>query len=164
MRFTARAKERLQQCSARFGEHTLHDFDAMIERNIVERGRSADDRACTWFARAEHQHCDARVNQRPRAHRARFHRDVQRRAGQAVVSKSQGRGAQRNDFRVRGRVVSTDRLIGAFADNLPLVRDDGTNGHLTFPRGARREMQRASHEGFVIHAHSIGCRMVEGCA
>ena len=57
----------------------------MVPRRLVEHPRVADDRAGLRVRGAEHEGADPRVHARARAHHARLHGHVERRAGQPVV-------------------------------------------------------------------------------
>jgi hypothetical protein len=78
------------------------------------------------------------VDQRPGAHRARFNGGKQLAVAQPVIAKIPPGLAQRDDFRVRGRIVVGERAVPAASDDAVVADDDRAHGHFArFQRALR---------------------------
>jgi hypothetical protein len=98
--------------------------------------------------RAEHHAVDAREHERPRAHRARLERDVERAAVEAPAAERGGGGAQREHLGVGGGVLVAHGAVGGGRDHRVAAHDDRADGHVAPRRPRRRE--RAAHVRFVV--------------
>ena len=99
----------------------------------------------TQIARAEDESCDTRRNQRPGAHDARLESAIQCCAFQTIIADGFRRGPQRQDLRMRGRIVPRDRAVPSAADDRAVAFHYRAHGH--FPGGRRftRQPQRFAH-------------------
>ncbi|AIR63522.1 hypothetical protein LH86_00045 [Cedecea neteri] len=92
---------------------------------------------------------NAAMHHRPRAHDARFERDIERGIQQTVILQYQPALSQRHDLRVSRRIVATYRAIPAFTYDLIIVYQHRTNGHFAFIPGSLSKGQGVSHPVFM---------------
>src|SRR5262249_7672680 len=86
------------------------------------------------------------------AHRARFERDVDSRVGEAPVPECGARGTDRQDFRMRRRVVRRFGSIVAATEDATVEHDDGSDWHFAFLGSTHRLVERDAHPAFVVAA------------
>src|SRR5690606_21744918 len=89
------------------------------------------------------------MHDRPAAHDAGLQRHIQCAAGQTVVAQCLRRIAQGHDFGMGRRIVPAYGLVVAAPDDLAVLDDDRTDGHLAEAAGGMRQFQRRAHELFV---------------
>ena len=146
------AEERLHEVAALVRSNVADDVEPMIVPGQLAALDGRRHRARPRFERAEHERPDARVDQRPDAHQAGLDRDVQGRAGQAIVADAACGIANRDDLRVRGRVLRRDRLIEPASDDFLVHDDDGADRHLAGVTGAARLSESGGHH-LVMRRH-----------
>src|SRR5690606_18369274 len=96
--------------------------------------------------RGIHELRDARVHERPGAHRARLERHVHRGARQAIVPDPLRGDPERANLRMRGRVAVADRLVGGLREQRAVGgHEDGADRHLAALAHLARERERAAH-------------------
>jgi len=106
-------------------------------------------RAGFGVARPEHQRANSPVHHRACAHDAGLKRDIQRGIQQTVVLQHQPALAQRHNLRVRGGIVTANRAIPAFANDLIIVYQHRAYRHFTLVPGALRQRQGVAHPVFM---------------
>src|SRR4030095_13682065 len=146
-------KEIRQQLTALVREHAAQNRRMVVQARLTE---DVDDRTASsrlWIARAKDEPCDARMQDRTHAHRARLERHIKRATGKTIVAKHARRIAQRRDFGVRRRVVRSDGGVAAAADDRAILDDDRANGHLAARLRRSRENQRLAHVARIVNAH-----------
>src|SRR5450759_2309011 len=146
---TAIPEERLDLLAAFVLEHAPGHLDVVIERRMFERTDGRLDRAGLGLGRAVDEPRDPRVDHRPHAHLAGLDRHIQRRAGQSIVARLLPRLPQRDDLRVRRRIVQADGLVESPAQDLAVHDEDRTDRHFTAFMPLPRELQRRAHVLFV---------------
>ena len=80
-------------------------------------------------AAAIHQPVNARVDHRPRAHRARLQGHVKRDAVQPIIPQRRRRAAQRNNLRMRGGIVCAQNAILSPRNDFAVVHGHRANRH-----------------------------------
>ena len=105
------------------------------------------DTATLGIWRAIIQAADAGMGNRACAHRAWFQRNVKVAAGQAEVAATRCGRANRNDFRMGGRIIVAPIAILALTDDDAIARNDRSDRHLSGFGGPARQLQRADHRG-----------------
>src|SRR5438105_1183029 len=123
----------------------------VIQAFLFEKIDGAARGAGFGIGRAKDHAPDPGVEHGADAHRAGLERDIQGGAEQAIVLHFARRGAHGLHLGVRGRVGGADRPVPAFADDLLVEHDYGADRHLALALRALRELQRPTHEGFIIH-------------
>ncbi len=100
--------------------------------------------------------CNPGGGHRAGAHRAGLERDVKIMARQALASRCGTGGAQREDFRMRCRVVQFARAIARLRHDPPLwVNHHGPHRHLAAQGRGARLLQRCHHMAFECHGASL---------
>jgi len=89
------------------------------------------------------------MHHRPGAHHAGFQRHVQRGIKQTVVLQHQPALTQRHDFGVRGRIVTANRTVPPFSNDLVVVNQYGPDGHFPLFPGALSQRERMAHPVFM---------------
>ncbi len=89
----------------------------MVKLRMIEDGEAGADGATFCIVRTVNEPRDARLNYGAAAHGAGLDGDVERRAGQAVISESSCGFAESDDFGVRGRVAIGDSTIAGASDD-----------------------------------------------
>ncbi len=85
-----------------------------------------------------------------RAHGTRFNCNIQVAPRQAVVPQLPGGAPQRQDFRVRGRIVQVDGPVVGAGYDCALADYDRSHGHFLLPRGPLRFAKRHPHESGIV--------------
>jgi len=143
------SEEILQQASTFLLEHAALELDAVIQARVLENREEGNGPAPGRVGDAPHDTRDARQDDGARAHGAGFLRHVQDRPGQAPVLERGGRLGDRQDLRVRGRVLQQFHLVVRLRDQLSLANDHGADGHFLEVRRGARLPQRQAHETLV---------------
>jgi hypothetical protein len=112
------------------------------------------DRSGLGVVRAVYQAADAGVNERARAHGARFNCSKEVAVAEAVVTEVLTSFAERDDLGVGGGVVVGEVAIPSAADDAIAMNDDGSDGHL-----ARVERALGGAQGF-LHPEFVGVEFV----
>jgi hypothetical protein len=110
---------------------------------------------------AEYDPRQASVEHGSHAHGTGLQRRIERRRAQPIVALHLRSGTQRNDFRMRGRVVTRNRPIPALTDHLIVENQQSPDRHLAIIGSTLRKNERASHEvgvTGVIHSGPTDCR------
>jgi len=92
---------------------------------------------------------DAAMNHRACTHDARLEGDVKCGFQQAIILQYQPTLAQCHNFRMRCRIVSTNRSVPAFANHLVVMHQHRTNRNFTFFPRTTCKGQRMTHPVFV---------------
>ena len=108
------------------------------------------------IVRAIHQTPNARVNQRPGAHGARFNCNKQIAVSKAVVTNGGTSFAQRHDLGMSGGVGVCDGSVPSAADDLAGAHDRGADRYFSGFQGALGAAQ-----GF-LHPELVRMRLVGG--
>ena len=93
---------------------------------------------------------DTRAQNRPRAHRARLERHIERAVLEPPAAEGAVRLADGLHLGVRAGRLLLLAAVAAAADNLAAAHDDASDRHLPRPRGLPRQQQRLLHIVFVI--------------
>lgn len=143
------AEEILHFLPALVFQHTRADFDLVVKRVMIRNAKNTFDAARFAVSSAVDKPLDAAVDDRARAHGARFNRDVERAVGKTPALQVFASFPQRDHFRVRGGVGNGFAQIITTADHLAVTHDNGADGNFSYGRGAIRERQRLAHKLFV---------------
>ena len=122
----------------------------MVRRVTPPTRFDTRERPSLWFAATEDDAPDTGVYQRTHTHQARFRRDVQRGPGKAVVPQLVGTISQRQDFRMRCRVMEADGIVVRDAQYVPLMHQHGPHRHLSCARTPARRRQRHLHQTDIV--------------
>ncbi len=122
---------------------------------LVEQAWAAQHRAALGICGGEHQAADAGVTDGAGAHGARLQGDEQGKAGQAVVAARLGRGAQGEDFGVRGGVVGGNWAVAGRGEHLAggRIDDNRADRRLAAGGGGLRLGEGATHHHEVMVGH-----------
>ena len=101
-------------------------------------------------SRAEYDARDARMQHRARTHGTRFERHKKVCAGKAIVAHALRRGSHRLDFSVGGRIVTRNRRIVSFTDDLAVEYDDRTYRNLSKRPAFPGNAQCTTHVMFIV--------------
>jgi membrane-bound lytic murein transglycosylase F len=123
----AGGEEGLEKEGGFLGKDAGNNFYAMVKPRVRENFEARADRAAAGIVSAVNQFGDASLNHRAGAHRAGLERDVEGRAGKAVVGQSVGGFAEDDDFRVSRGVIVADGAIAGASKNLVIVYEDGAD-------------------------------------
>jgi len=104
-----------------------------------------------------------RVQCGPGAHGARFERDVQRTARQAVVAPLAGRRTQGQHFRVGTGVAAGDGGVVRGGKQLPARNDDGTYRHFADGGGGMRLGNGRAHPAHIVKLRHAGIVAARPC-
>jgi putative ABC transport system permease protein len=128
----------------------------MIQQIGVGDAELTPHAAEAYVARAEHQTPDPGMDQRSGTHGTRLERNVQSRAGEAVVPRRFAGGAKREHLRVGCWIRRCNRRIGRLGEKLArFVHQHRSYGHLTPAAGLTRQGQRRQHPPLVGHNCSV---------
>ncbi len=108
----------------------------MIELRMVQDRKNGAARASLGVARPKDHAPHARLDNRPGAHCARLDCNIEGAVRKAVVRKLPPRPAQREDFRVRGRIIQMNRPIVGARDHAPVLYNDGAHRHFSLLKSA----------------------------
>ncbi len=139
-------------------EETLQNVAALVREDALgsprRDGSAPDDsrpgspmrRRPPSVRSAVYQRADPCVDNRSHAHQTRLDGDIQPDTRQPVVAHRPRRFAQRQNFRVRRRVLRSYRPIEPAPDHHAVRHDHGANRHLARGRRQRRLRKRLAHE------------------
>ena len=121
----------------------------------LRESASIDD--IVWIGRSDHDALDARLDDRVRARsgaavvHARLERNVHRRVARIIALE------ERLDLRMR----LTRTLMPPLGNDLAVADNDASNHRIRADRvaAALRELERAAHEAFVVHAGIVWCQV-----
>ena len=127
------------------------DLGAMVEARIGEDVQDASRRPRLRVGgRVDHAR-DPREDDRPRAHRARLQRHVERALQHPPGAKRGGGLAQRQHLGVRGRVLAQLALVAAAPDHATVVvHDDGPDRDVVMRHRRARLLQGDAHPALVM--------------
>ena len=129
----------------------------MVEMRIGEHPRSALDCPPAGFGGTEHEMLDSGMHERSRAHGARLDRDVERGAGNTIVTYAGARIANRNQLRIRAGIVLCNALIGSAPNNLAITNDYRAHRDLTCATSGVGKLECLAHET-EVRAHDVASR------
>ena len=145
------------------------DFDLMVKRVMIRDAKNTFDAARFAVSGAVDEPLDAAVDDRARAHGARFNRDVERAVGKPPALQVLASFPQRDHFRVRGGIGNGFAQIVTAADHLAVTHDNRADGNFSDGGGAIRERQRLTHKLFVAQSsppkgvHTTEWQATAGC-
>lgn len=93
---------------------------------------------------------------RGKAHRARFARRIDGRAGQVQLLQLTTRGSDGLDFAMRSSVDIRLRAVMRDSQDFAFVYDTGAEWHLALPHPLPRGLNRHSHEVHIRHSRVLG--------
>lgn len=128
----------------------------MVEMRIGEHLRRALDCPPADFGGAEHEMLDSGMHERSRAHGARLDRDVERGAGNTIVTHVGARIANRNQLRMRAGIVLCNASIGSAPNDLAVTDDYRTHRDLTCATSDVGKLECLAHET-EVRAHDVTC-------
>lgn len=96
---------------------------------LRENARAMDHRPAFRIIRAVVKPPDAGVGNRPGTHRARLERHPKVAPIEPIAVKHAGRGANRQNFGMCGRITQPPGCVCRARDHLAIAGDDGTHGH-----------------------------------
>ena len=143
------AKKILHERAAFLFQHALPHFDAMIQKICVADPEATMDGAGAFVRGTVNQTPDARLDQSACAHRAGFDRRVNINARQPVVAELTGGFAQRDDFSVSSGIAVSAGAISGDGEELVVVDNTGSDGHLTAIFRFTSRGQRLPHPAFI---------------
>src|SRR6266404_5298553 len=85
LRLAASCEERLQHRRAFIAHDACGNLHPVVEARVIEHRRACSHSATLGIVASVHQTRYTSLNHPPRAHAARFYRDVQCRAGQPII-------------------------------------------------------------------------------
>lgn len=135
----------------------MRDIDFVIEPRIsgdvVQRSRRT-----TFRVRGtEHHPVDARLLQRPGAHRAGLEGDVQRASVETPSADDICGRAQSEHLGMSRGIAAQFALVVRAGDDTTLVNNDGTHGNVSVIRRGPCLFKCLAHRRFVVHRpHSTG--------
>jgi hypothetical protein len=151
-------EELLENCGGIFRKNARSRRDAVIELGMMQHGKAGTHSAGLGVVRSVNESADACLNHGATAHSARLDGYVESCAEQPIISNDLRRGAQRDDFCVRGRVAIRDRAITRARDDATVPRQHRANGNFATLRSFAGFGQRCAHEfgvgGIFWHATS----------
>jgi hypothetical protein len=134
-------------CGGAFGgENAGGNFDAMVQRGMIEYLEAGAHGAAFGIVGAVHQARDTGLDHRSGAHGAGFDGDVERGAEQAIISDGARGGAQRHDFSVRGGILIGDGAIGGLGYDAAIDHDNCPDGDFSDGGRGARLVKREAHE------------------
>lgn len=142
---TQRRKKIPEQRARRRCPYAIVNLGPVVHRWLGENARAMDDGAALGIVGAVIEPRDAGMSDRARAHCAGFEGDKEVAPVEAIVAKPCRRGANRDDFGMRGGIVRFAGTIMAFADNRAILDDDCADRHFAPVRCGFGEVERAAH-------------------
>jgi hypothetical protein len=144
------AKKLLHELFAFFFKNARSDFYFMIQRTVIANAKNCFDRAESFIRRAVNKAFNPRVDERARAHSARFYRRIKARFSQTIVANFPRRLAQNQNFGVRRRVRFGYRAVSGYAQKLArFVNQTRADWNFVQIPRARGGFQSASHPKFI---------------
>ena len=122
----------------------------MIEAFVVADPKQAAHRTRLGIRCAVDESGDAGIHERARTHGTGLEGHVHRRSVEPPTIHLVASVAQRDQLRVRPRVLVDLASIVAAPDDAALPDDDRPDRHITAPRRGLGESQRLAHEGDVV--------------
>jgi len=148
--FSSPAAEKILHERATFVfEHARSHFNPMIQEIRVANPEATVNCAGAFVTRAVNQTPDARLNQRPCAHRARFNRRINSDTRQTVIAEFMCGLAQRDDFSVSSGIAVGASTITRDGDELVIVDKTSPDRHLTAMFSFPGRGQRLPHPVFI---------------
>ena len=142
-------KESPQQLRRFRRAHAAAHFKLVIAAIVATQVVYGSERSCFRLCAPKNHSCDARLDHRSHTHHARFHRNVYRRIREAVIRDRVCRSPQRHHLGMCGRVIQTDRRVGAAADHALFVDNDSANWHFASDRSLARQADGHVHENLI---------------
>ena len=126
----------------------------VVEARVGEEVVPAPERSGLGIIGAEDHLADACVDERSRAHRARFEGDDERATVESPAAERSGGIAQGEDLGVSGRVVREFAFVVATSEDRAGIDayDDRANGHIVMLEGGPGFVERKAHERFDLLA------------
>jgi len=137
----------------------------MVELPMIQHGEAGMHSPGFGVVRSVNESADACLNHGAAAHGARLDGCVKRRAEQPIITNYFRRGAQSNDFGMRGRVAIRDGAIPRARDDAIVERQNRAYGNFASLRGIMGLGQRCAHEfevGCCVFWHA-NVRIARGC-
>jgi hypothetical protein len=129
---------------------------------LIEQATSTAHHTRAWFFGGEDQFGDTGVYHGAGAHGAGFKRDVESRAGQAIITLSAGGITQGNYLGVSRWILRRNNLVPTLSQQPTIAHYNGTHRYFTLVGSAVRQRQGTTHPSFVIfdgrhcgYSHSI---------
>ena len=141
----AGGKERLEEGGRFVGEDAGEDFDAVVEARMGEDLEAGTDGAAFGIVCAVNEASNASLNHGTSAHGARLDRDIESRAGEAIVGKDVSGCPKDDNFGVSGGVVVANRAIAGTGDDFLFVDEDCADGDFTGFGGGAGFVERELH-------------------
>jgi len=153
--FALPTEELADDRSTLFGEHSARDLGLVIQFRVVEDREGGTGGAGLAIACAKDQPLQPRLHDGACTHRARFNCSIQRAAGQAVVPEPARGSPQRENLRVRGRVVEVNRLVVSARDDLPVLNYHSADGNFLLIKTSLSFAQCAPHKQFILAGREV---------
>jgi len=131
-----RAKELAHNFGALRFHHAAYDFESMVQPAIAANIIYGTQGPRLFVPRAIDDPRDSSIDHRADAHHARLERDVDRNRGEAIGLQMRRGRSDREDLRMRGRIVKPDRLVMPRADDLSARNRDCADRDFAFSFGA----------------------------
>ena len=146
LRLAATFEKLPQEACGFIAAHAAKYIQTMRQPRLARQINHATAGPCLRVPSTEHDPCQASIQHGAHAHGTRLQRRVERRRAQPIVALHLRAGTQRNDFRMRGRVVTRHRSIPALSDHLIIENHQRPDGYFAGVGSTLRKNERASHE------------------
>jgi hypothetical protein len=143
-------KEFAQYGRALIGEHSWDYFRLMVQPGMVQNVQDGTPCSCLGVRRAEHQALQSRLHDGACAHRAGLNCSIQVATLHPVVTQLLRGPAQRQNLRVRGRVMQMDGAIVGARQHASSRNEYGSHGDFSLTGSALRFSQRHAHKALVL--------------